>query len=275
VAATSAGLARASEPLHVAPFSMAGGSLLRLQQIVGNRAIQRLVQRHASSEGALDVSPEVERAIGRSRGGGHALDSATSTRMGRALNADFSGVRVHTGSEANALNHALSARAFTTGKDMYFRQGEYNPGSSAGRELLAHELTHVVQQDTGVARSPDDGDPVSGGCSGCSGGLGRSLQPKLTVGSPGDVYERDADRVARAFREWDQRSADSDSGAEGVRRQAAEEEKKEDALHPRPMDASVRRQPEEDKKDELPIHRAADALRAQAMTAEEEKSDHR
>ena len=66
--------------------------------------------------------------------------------MEQAFNADFSGVKVHTGAESDTLNRSLSARAFTSGHDVFFRQGEYNPDSTAGQELLAHELTHVVQQ---------------------------------------------------------------------------------------------------------------------------------
>jgi len=66
--------------------------------------------------------------------------------MERAFGADFSGVRVHTDPEADALNQQISAKAFIAGPDMFFREGEYSPGSDTGRELIAHELTHVVQQ---------------------------------------------------------------------------------------------------------------------------------
>jgi hypothetical protein len=66
--------------------------------------------------------------------------------MEPVFGADFSQVRVHTDTQANTLNRTLSARAFTTGRDIFFRQGEYRPGSSTGQELIAHELTHVVQQ---------------------------------------------------------------------------------------------------------------------------------
>ena len=55
-------------------------------------------------------------------------------------------VRVHTGPEADTLNDSMSARAFTTGQDIFLKRGEYDPRSTAGQELLAHELTHVVQQ---------------------------------------------------------------------------------------------------------------------------------
>jgi hypothetical protein len=67
--------------------------------------------------------------------------------MERAFGADFSSVKVHTDAEADTLNQELNARAFTTGQDIFFRQGEYSPGSGSGQKLIAHELTHVVQQN--------------------------------------------------------------------------------------------------------------------------------
>nr|MCM0593799.1 DUF4157 domain-containing protein [Gloeotrichia echinulata DEX184] len=67
-----------------------------------------------------------------------------------AFGADFSGVKVHTDGQSDQLNRSIQARAFTTGQDVFFRQGEYNPGSRGGQELIAHELTHVVQQNGGA-----------------------------------------------------------------------------------------------------------------------------
>lgn len=62
---------------------------------------------------------------------------------------DFSGVRVHAGAEAGHSARAIGARAYTTGTDIVFAPGQYAPGTAAGRHLLAHELTHVVQQRAG------------------------------------------------------------------------------------------------------------------------------
>ena len=69
------------------------------------------------------------------------------------MGSDFSSVRIHTGQESDSLNRSLSARAFTTGSDIFFRSGEYNPGSTQGQQLLAHELTHVVQQGAATVRT--------------------------------------------------------------------------------------------------------------------------
>jgi len=71
--------------------------------------------------------------------------------MESAFGADFGGVRVHTGNEAVQMNRELRAQAFTHGSDIYFNAGKYEPASVAGQGLLAHELTHVVQQNSGLA----------------------------------------------------------------------------------------------------------------------------
>lgn len=92
------------------------------------------------------VSPELEQSLNRAKSGGQALDPQIQAKMGQAMGADFSSVKVHTDSQADQLNQSIQAKAFTTGQDVFFRQGEYNPGSSSGQELIAHELTHVVQQ---------------------------------------------------------------------------------------------------------------------------------
>src|SRR5262245_21044205 len=112
---------------------------------LGNRALQRLLAQR-SGDGPAELHHETAGRINQVRGGGQSLDGAVQKQMGAALGQDFSGVRVHTSPEADALNQQLSARAFTTGQDIFFKAGEYNPGSSGGQELLAHELTHVVQQ---------------------------------------------------------------------------------------------------------------------------------
>lgn len=77
---------------------------------------------------------------------GKPLDSSTKEEMSHKFGFDFSNVHIHTGESANYLNTGLNARAFTYGSDIFFNKGEYNPYSSAGKRLLAHELTHVVQQ---------------------------------------------------------------------------------------------------------------------------------
>jgi hypothetical protein len=106
---------------------------------------------HAGGEAGTGLESSLQSA----KGGGQALDGGFRGRMENAFGADFGGVRVHTGGAADQLNRSLQSRAFTTGRDLFFRQGEYNPGTSVGQRLIAHELTHVVQQN-GAAVKPAD-----------------------------------------------------------------------------------------------------------------------
>ncbi len=107
--------------------------------------IQPLVQRKGDT-GGMTVSDNVEADIQQARGSGQPLPENLRTSMEQAFGADFSGVRVHTDGESDRLNQSIQAKAFTTGQNIFFSQGAYDPGSLGGQELLAHELTHVVQQ---------------------------------------------------------------------------------------------------------------------------------
>jgi hypothetical protein len=110
------------------------------------RAALSPVSAGLAADAGMPVTPAVEAGIQAARGGGQALPVGVRSQMEGALGADFGGVRVHTGLAAHALNVALQARAFTTGRDIFFRHGEYAPGGAGGRQVLAHELAHVVQQ---------------------------------------------------------------------------------------------------------------------------------
>jgi hypothetical protein len=107
---------------------------------------------HSLAE-SFDVGAGVEQAIESQRGGGQAMSADVQRSFGEAFGADFSNVRIHTGTESDQLNAAVGARAFTTGSDVFFREGEYQPDTSEGKRLLAHELTHTIQQNA-VSRKP-------------------------------------------------------------------------------------------------------------------------
>ena len=102
-----------------------------------------------------EANADFQSRLDASKGGGSPLSSATSSTMESAFGADFSGVRVHTGSEAVQMNKELKAQAFTHGNDIYFNEGKYDIESTGGKHLLAHELTHTVQQ-TGMVQKADD-----------------------------------------------------------------------------------------------------------------------
>ena len=96
--------------------------------------------------GVPPVTDDMENQINSAKGGGQPIPEDTRNFLEPRFGQDFSNVRIHTGAEADNLNNSLQAKAFTTGSDIFFRDGDYNPNSGEGRELLAHELTHVVQQ---------------------------------------------------------------------------------------------------------------------------------
>jgi len=113
-----------------------------------------ILQRRAAIAGG-EATNDLDTAINSARGSGQPLDAGLQRSMGQAMGADFSGVKVHTDAQSDQLNQSIQAKAFTTGQDVFFRQGAYDPGSRGGQELIAHELTHVVQQNGGaVQRSP-------------------------------------------------------------------------------------------------------------------------
>lgn len=144
----------------------------RLQQTVGNTAVQRVLAQR-SATGPAEVDDETAAAINSSRGSGHELESGIAQRAGQTMGHDFSDVTVHTDSSADQLSRQLGAKAFTTGSDIYFREGAYDPATSKGQHLIAHELTHVVQQ-----------------------GSAAPVQAKMTVNDPNDKFEAEADNVA-------------------------------------------------------------------------------
>jgi hypothetical protein len=96
------------------------------------------------------ISGDLTDRIESARGSGRPLTGAVRGRMEKAFGTDLGDVRVHTGGEADALSRSISARAFTTGKDVFFRDGEFAPGTAKGDHVLAHELAHT-QQNSGAA----------------------------------------------------------------------------------------------------------------------------
>ncbi|MEL7039538.1 MAG: DUF4157 domain-containing protein, partial [Cyanobacteria bacterium J06592_8] len=106
-----------------------------------------IVQRQ-ELDGGVEAPTEIESSINQAKGSGQSLDADLEQSMGKAMGADFSGVKVHTDNQADTLNQSLQAKAFTTGQHVFFKKGEYQPSNKGGQELIAHELTHVVQQNS-------------------------------------------------------------------------------------------------------------------------------
>lgn len=113
-----------------------------------------LVQTSSDSSGDSSPPASFESNLSSSKGGGSALSGSVKSGMESGIGADFSGVRIHTGSQATTMSNQIGARAFTHGNDIYFNEGQYEPETQDGQHLLAHELTHTVQQGASVQRKP-------------------------------------------------------------------------------------------------------------------------
>ncbi|UCG25601.1 MAG: DUF4157 domain-containing protein [Chloroflexota bacterium] len=211
--------------------SLDASTLTQMQQTVGNAAVQRFLAQRQDA-GPAEVQEEAADSINAKRGGGHSLDPKIAGKAGKAMGENFSDVNVHSDSQADDLSRQLGAKAFTTGNDIFFQSGAYDPGSSDGQRLIAHELTHVSQQS---------GNPPSG-------------QGKLTVNDPNDQYEKEADAVADRImnqpeeaiaqrQEMPEEEEEAAMAKPDLARQPIEEEEEE--LQPK-RDPSLRRQEEEE-----------------------------
>jgi hypothetical protein len=181
VVAAVGGNSPQTPPMHFSSLlGHTGGSprtqaaiLRQLQQRYGNSYVGRVIQyqrRQQSDRADTTVSGDFPRSLEP----GQPLDDATRRFMESRFGYSFSQVRTHTNAQAARATSALNAQAFTVGRDIYFGQSQYQPDTTEGRRLLAHELTHTIQQANG----------------------GISLNRELTVGHADDPYEREADAVA-------------------------------------------------------------------------------
>src|SRR4051794_33282701 len=146
-------------------------AVLGLQRVVGNAGVGAALEE--------DRSP-VHDVI---NSGGQPLTPEVRTDMEARLGHDFGDVRLHTDGAAHDSAKSVNAHAYTVGSNVVFQRDKYDPSSDAGRTMLAHELTHVVQQRSG----PVDGTSTAGG---------------IKVSDPSDRFEREAsanaDRVMAA-----------------------------------------------------------------------------
>ena len=127
-----------------------------------DRVADQVMRMPTGGSAPAALNSQVSSRIGATKGGGQPLPSSTRAFFESRFGHDFSGVRLHSDREAANLASNIHARAFTIGRDITFGAGMYAPASTVGRRLLAHELSHVIQQSTGsvsevVQRKPDKG----------------------------------------------------------------------------------------------------------------------
>jgi len=114
------------------------------------------LQTQRSSPSTAVAIPDVESSINSLRGGGKPLPESIRDYFEPRFSADFSQVRVHADNRAHEAAESVNAKAFTTGKDVVFGKGQYCPDTEAGKKLLAHELTHVIQQSQNAVLPKSD-----------------------------------------------------------------------------------------------------------------------
>jgi Domain of unknown function (DUF4157) len=141
--------------------------------MVQRKAIANQVSPLDQNQASSEVPPSVNEGL---RSPGQPLDPATCAFMEPRFGQDFSQVRVHTDVESAESARAVDALAYTVKRDVVFGAGQYAPETSEGRKLLAHELTHVVQQE----------------------GQTKALTNKLSPSETNGLYEREADEIAKA-----------------------------------------------------------------------------
>jgi len=175
---------------------LAGGDAIRRVCTECDERPARSARRAAAGDGG-SLSPATAVSIQTLRGGGQPLPPGERAFFEPRFAADFGKVRVHTDGRADRAAEALGARAFTLGHDVAFRAGEYRPGSDRGRQLLAHELTHVIQQRAAApvehsqvvrAQPSETGDPAPG--------------PTLVLRKPPHFPQNNAGCWASAIASW-------------------------------------------------------------------------
>jgi hypothetical protein len=142
-------------------------AVMHLQKTAGNATVSAALEEQEPSL--------VKDVVGS--GGGSPLDKDTRGFMESRLGADFGDVRVHTDAKASDSARSVQAYAYTVGSDVVFQSGKYEPESDSGKRMLAHELTHVVQQRSG----PVAGTPAPGG---------------IQISHPSDRFEQAAEGSA-------------------------------------------------------------------------------
>jgi len=162
--------------------------MLGLQRAIGNAGVSAMMEQERSP--VLDVV---------NSGGGAPLDRDVRTDMEARFGTSFGDVRVHTGGSAHESAKSVNAQAYTVGSNIVFQQDKYDPSSDAGRHMLAHELTHVVQQRSG----PVDGTDAGGG---------------VKVSDPSDRFEREASANADRLMSSPATPATATPAAQGVQR---------------------------------------------------------
>lgn len=150
------------------------------QELRKSPATEEKLQRKGG-DGTPSVDGSVQSAIQNRVTGGVPLPGDVRSYMEPRFHADFSNVRIHSDSESAGLSNQLSARAFTYQGHIFFSRDQYQPGTSEGKQLLAHELSHTIQQGHALQRSPQSGTTAT--------------QPHIQRSAVGEILDWFADKA--------------------------------------------------------------------------------
>ena len=192
--------------MHGRTDALTPAAVMHLQKTAGNATVSAALEEQEPSL--------VKDVVGS--GGGSPLDRDTRSFMESRLGADFSDVRVHTDGKAGESARSVQAHAYTVGNDVVFQSDKYAPESDSGQRMLAHELTHVVQQRSG----PVDGTPAAGG---------------IKISDPSDRFEQAAEASANHVMSSNSVSPPVAGAATGVQREAEEDEELQGSFVQRQM----------------------------------------
>ncbi|MFD2416378.1 eCIS core domain-containing protein [Amycolatopsis pigmentata] len=148
-----------------------------LQRSLGNAVVARMLTARRRQKDQTDEQAPASAVGDVLTSPGKPLEEPVRREMESRIGADFSDVRLHTDSTAHTAAESVRADAFTSGRHIVFQRGRYDTTSAAGKHMLAHELTHVVQQRSGPVAGTDTGDG-------------------LRVSHPSDAFERAAEATA-------------------------------------------------------------------------------
>lgn len=243
-----AALLSSRQMAHPASAPLRAQATQELQKQRGNAYVQQVIKR-----------------IQADKGSGQPIPRNIRSKMQQSLGYNFEGVRLHTDGAAHNAAEGLDAKAFTMGRDIFLdqRHGQ-NLASTEGKRILAHELTHVVQQAEGNLSLPGE---------------------KVKMGQPGDVYEREADATAENItggvdavsssplqRKVEEREEAGRTRWDSMAVQRQVEEEEEEYLQTKPRDTAVQRQVEEEEEEEYLQPKLRDtAVQRQSEEEEEEE----
>ena len=191
----------------------------------------------------------------KNRGPGQPLDSNARDFLEPHFGYSFENVRIHTDTQADQLSKNFNATAFTTGTDVFFREGAYNPNTRDGMHLLAHELTHTIQQSQG----PVSGTPNEDG---------------ISISDPNDSFEIAAEQTANTIMNSSAPSSNAPA-TEAVQREANPEEDEQLQLKPTSSTLpTLQRETAPEEEEEIQTKRDSNApifLQRETMPEEEEE----